>query len=277
MKKTFFSVHPCFPLVLAVGLFTETLGKMLMVYLCLFIHELGHIAAAKSFGINPSYIKLMPFGIGVRFKTSKISNKKNIVIALSGPLISILSALLFKNEFLKMSNLCLGIFNLLPVKTLDGGSIFFAVYSKLFGSIKAYNTLKRLSSAFSVLFLCTGAYVLYATRFNVSLVLVASFLMYHIVCDGGYGRVSAAISALDYKRKTTSDGVFDIKSIAIAEDTPFRRILKHIPEGRLCRILILDHNMKLITAVSEQTAVDIMTKYGAGITYRQLGENINEA
>ncbi len=267
MKLPKIGIHPAFFPIILVGFFTETLFRLLAVYLCLLIHEAGHIAAARSYGIKLSYIKIMPFGIAMRFKTSIKSPKAQLVTAAAGPVASIIAGLLFEDGFFRIANLALGIFNLLPVKTLDGGKIFFLAASTRFGTIRAHNQLKTLSYIASVLMLVFGGYILYESRFNVSLVLVSVFLIYNLATESGYARVSAHVTALDYRAKKLDGGVGGAAFITASRDVPLRRILTRLPSRQMCFINIIDSNGRLVNTISEQTAVEIMLKYGAQASY----------
>ena len=181
----------------------------------------------------------------------------------------------FKNEFLKMSNLALGIFNLLPAKTLDGGKIFYITASRFLGSIKGYNILKSLTLTTSVMLFALGAYALYATGFNISIVMVAVFLIYSLVSGDDYGRLSAHCTALDYRKKRSDRGIYGVKHIAVSQDMPLRRVLSHLPSKQICFINILDTNNRLVCTISEQTAVDMMLKYGAGASFASAQKEKN--
>ena len=271
MKKIFLSVHPAFLLLILIGYFTKTLFPMLLVYLSLVIHELGHIAVGCGFGARVSYIKIMPFGIAMRFSgESGLSPEKRFLVAFSGPVFSIVTGALFGKSFLGGANLALGIFNLLPVMTLDGGKMFFIAVSAFAGSIRGYNITKAVSKIVAILLLLLGIAVLWATKFNVSCVLVAAFLIYRLASDCGYGRLSAVRSVLDYKLKKSDGGVFKTKTVSVSMYAPLRRILKHIPERGILLINILDENQHLVTSVSEKDAVDMMFKYGAGVSYSDI-------
>lgn len=271
MKKPFLSVHPTFLLLILIGYFTKTLFSMLLVYLSLVIHELGHITVAYGFGARVSYIKIMPFGIAMHLSgENKLDAKKKLIISFAGPLFSIVTGVLFGKSFLGAANLALGIFNLLPILTLDGGRMFYILISSGLGSIRGYNITKTVSKILAVLMLLLGAAVLYLTRLNISCVLVSVFLIYRLATDCGYSHISAVCSVLDYKDKKTDFGIYKTKTISVSKHTPLRRILKFIPENGICVIHILDDNQHLITSISEKDAVDMMIKYGAEVSYSDI-------
>lgn len=267
MKKFKIAFHPAvFPIIL-IGFFTGTLFRMLTVYLCLLIHESGHAAAAMGLKTKVAYIKIMPFGISMRLYDKNQTPKKQLIISLAGPTVSIIAGVFSPNEFLRITNLTLGIFNLLPVKTLDGGRIFYILMSGFFGSITAYRFLKLVSVSVATLLLFLGAYAFYITGYNISIALVSVFLIYSLVSGDEYSRYFAHRNALDYKGKKSSKGIFKTKTIAISQYTPLRRILSEVSSGRLCIINIIDDNKRIIDTITEQEAVDIMLKYGAGASF----------
>ena len=203
-------IHPAFWLLVMVGFFTETLFRMLSVYLCLVIHEAGHGILAYSFKAKISYIKIMPFGIAMRISGLKPDNRKTLIISLAGPIFSIIAGLLFQNDFLRSANIALGIFNLLPVKNLDGGKIFSIMLSRFFGSIRAFGILRATSAVISVLLFVAGGYAAYISGFNISLILVSVFLIYSLVSGNEYNKVSAHLTAMDYRKKPSRHGIYNL-------------------------------------------------------------------
>lgn len=266
-------IHPAFWLVLMVGFFTETMFRMLGVYLCLIIHEAGHGFVAHSLKAKISYIRIMPFGIAMRI-SGKLSNRKSLIISLAGPIFSIIAGLLFENKFLRYSNLALGIFNLLPVKGLDGGKIFDIILTKAAGSIRSCQIIKVTSAVISALLFVLGGYAAFITGFNISLILVSVFLIYSLISGNDYNRISAHLTAVDYRKTKSRHGIYPVKHIAIPENMPLRRILPELSPGKLCIINILDDKHRIVSTVSEQSAVDIMLTHGANASFAsaQKGE-----
>lgn len=94
------------------------------------LHELGHLSAVWILGYRVRRIDLLPMGALIVLPEG-IPHEKEWKIAISGPLVSLLlaavSAILFAvNPNLPMLysvviNLVLALFNLLPIRLLDGG------------------------------------------------------------------------------------------------------------------------------------------------------------
>lgn len=122
----------------AAGYFLE----LLTLFGIVLIHELGHMAAAKSFGWRIRSVQLLPFGGVVESEESgTVPAREEIIVALAGPaqhVWMIAMAPLFvhmglwdavwANYFIE-GNLMIGLFNLLPIPPLDGGRILQALVS----------------------------------------------------------------------------------------------------------------------------------------------------
>ncbi len=100
------------------------------------IHELGHICAAKILKITLTEFDFGLLGARLKISGGFYSYKQEMALAFGGPLFNFLSAALllslkamlsishFALETFILSSLALGILNLLPIHTFDGGRIF---------------------------------------------------------------------------------------------------------------------------------------------------------
>lgn len=107
-----------------------------LVVLVLFIHEMGHLIAMKSFGYQDVGMFFIPFlGAVVTGRKEEMSQLQRIIIVLAGPLPGIIigSAFLFgfATGMLPPAFLLFGIvfvalnvLNLIPIDPLDGGKLF---------------------------------------------------------------------------------------------------------------------------------------------------------
>ncbi len=131
------------------------LGFVFAVFACVFLHELGHALAARSFGRKTLDITLLPIGGVARIEGGQIDPWPDGWIAAAGPAVNFLIAFLlwagvsiaavFRMDFawgdfpwidfkqlpewtwakqLLVANLLLAFFNLIPAFPLDGGRIF---------------------------------------------------------------------------------------------------------------------------------------------------------
>ena len=158
-----------------------------------FIHEIGHLIAIY---LTKGKIKQVTFGLInvdiVKEDYTLNSNIKNeLLIFSSGPLINFIIALIFgflnttnNSELYKLisyQNIFLGIVNLLPINSLDGGKILESILSRKL----EYNLSERILSITSFIFLvplCTlGILVLIKSKYNFSLLILGCYLISYIL------------------------------------------------------------------------------------------------
>ena len=172
---------------------------VLAVMICVLLHEMGHLLAARKFGIKTTKMVLLPVGgISSVDKTTE-SPKKELLITLAGPLVNIIIAGIlffaipvsdymgynfleyftllnefsFKNFlfFLFIVNITLAVFNLIPAFPLDGGRILRAVLDFKFSRVTATRIATTISHAIAIFLLLTGL------LFNPILLFLSLFLL----------------------------------------------------------------------------------------------------
>ncbi len=126
-----------------------SLALIVLFFVCVVMHELGHSLTARRFGVKVPRILLMPIGGMAEFDHIPQQPRAEFLITAAGPLVNfVIAALLYalfgvpkgwpalNTEFpdtwlglaqvLLSWNVTMGCFNLLPVFPMDGGRIFRA-------------------------------------------------------------------------------------------------------------------------------------------------------
>src|SRR6267142_95338 len=122
---------------------------VVLLFLCVVLHELGHALTARSFGIRTPDITLLPIGGIARLERIPEEPKQELLIAIAGPLVNVAIAavlIFFLNAQgtfsdledlntprvamlakLASVNIFLVVFNLIPAFPMDGGRILRAL------------------------------------------------------------------------------------------------------------------------------------------------------
>ncbi len=121
-----------------------------------FLHEMGHIAAAKLCNIPLKELKLDIFGASITPESSFCSYKQEILLAAAGPAVNLLLCAALLPFYASSVELCrsffvaslfLGGLNLLPIESFDGGRVLYCVLALIF----APSTARRVCACASFL------------------------------------------------------------------------------------------------------------------------------
>jgi len=139
------------------GLFWS-LGLIVLFFVCVILHELGHSLTARRFGVRVPRILLLPIGGMAEFDRIPRKPSEELLITVAGPAVNfVLAGILLpfvwrtvfsesENESQSLAllggqlcaaNLGMGIFNLLPVFPMDGGRIFRALLALKLSYLRA--------------------------------------------------------------------------------------------------------------------------------------------
>lgn len=192
---------------------------ILLLFVCVVLHEFGHAIMAKYFGVNVPHITLLPIGGVAQLERMPRKPMQEFLIAIAGPAVNFaLAAVLLPAALLVVSmsigtgsmwalisalmrtaqsmsvggllltlagtNLLLGIFNLLPAFPMDGGRILRALLALRLRYVPATRIAVLIGRGMAILFAIWGI-----SGGGIFLLLVAFF-----VYVGGRGELEAVQS-----------------------------------------------------------------------------------
>lgn len=137
---------------------TQGLAFILLLFLCVLLHEFGHVFAARRYGVQTPDITLLPIGGVARLARIPEHPTQELVIALAGPAVNVviaaiiiagLGGLMPFNAYqvqnpgtglfsrLAWVNIFLVLFNAIPAFPMDGGRVLRALLAYRLGHARA--------------------------------------------------------------------------------------------------------------------------------------------
>ena len=160
---------------------------VILVFVCVLLHELSHSLVAKRFAVLTRDITLYPFG-GIASIVSQPTPKAELFIALAGPISNIIIAAgLFSwvnqsalenqqvdamtmIDRLFVTNVALALFNLLPALPMDGGRVLRAVLH-LMNVKRVTRIAARISQGLCLILAATALYIEQPMLFVISFII----------------------------------------------------------------------------------------------------------
>ncbi|MEJ2431793.1 MAG: site-2 protease family protein [Pseudolabrys sp.] len=137
----------------------DTLAFVVLLFLCVLLHEFGHIFTARAFGVTTPYVTLLPIGGVAQLERIPEEPYEEFLIAIAGPLVNVVitivlvflagaslnpgdAALIGSTKVsmidrLAIVNLFLALFNLIPAFPMDGGRVLRAALATKWGYVRA--------------------------------------------------------------------------------------------------------------------------------------------
>ncbi len=232
------------------------LGLAVALFLAVLVHELAHSLYALARGGQVSDITLLMIGGVSRITRMPEGHKQEAVMALAGPVTSIVlgglflgaSALLggsrsfnliFAFYYLGVLNIFLGFFNLLPAFPMDGGRILRAVLTGKLGRVRATQVAGLFGKGFAVLF---GVLGLFGGNF---VLLIIAFFVYlgaegesrEVLMQSLLARVR--VRELMVARTASVDAADSLEELALRMRSERRRALPVVEDGRVVGLVTL--------------------------------------
>jgi len=159
-------------------------GFIILLFICVILHELGHALTAKHFHIKTRSITLLPIGGLASMEKMPEKPIQEMWVAIAGPLVNFIIALgfyfylHFRQELPSLSdlqnlqtlsgdtlilnlffaNIVLGIFNLIPAFPMDGGRVLRAILAMSSDKVKATTIAASIGKILAVIFIFFGIF-----------------------------------------------------------------------------------------------------------------------
>lgn len=188
---------------IAIFIITKQIEIYSLLMLFAIFHELAHMIAGIILGFKPNTIEIMPFGLSISFegkvdnynkkiKKASILILKKMIIAISGPLINFIFAIVFlifpihlskiEPQTIVYANMLIGIFNLIPIYPLDGARVLKYILHIIYGKEDASYYIDKISYiTVIVLTAVSGIAILYLK--NIAIVIILSYLWYLVIYE----------------------------------------------------------------------------------------------
>jgi Zn-dependent protease len=148
----------------------DSLVFIILIFVCVVLHEFGHILVARRYGIQAPEITLLPIGGVASLQALPQKPSQEFAIAIAGPAVNFVIAivlLLLVGQFnsadlarlddlqvsltarLADANLFLAIFNLIPAFPMDGGRVLRALLAMKLGRPRATRIAASVGQAFA--------------------------------------------------------------------------------------------------------------------------------
>ena len=273
-----FHLNPLFLLLMAAAAWTGRLTEALTVFGVVLLHELGHVVAARGFGVRVTAVELWPFGGVARMEgLLEADPRVEAGIALAGPLTNLvlmgLGAVAWRYQlfdpawaqlFVGANGLVAG-FNLLPALPLDGGRLYRAHRSRRIGYRRATYQAVRLGRWLGGLLALAGGAGVYLGPVAVTVPVLGAFVFW------AAGREAAAaayvfMAALARKRQELATaGCLGAETLVARADTPVKQVVERFVPQRYHVVWVVDGAGQVRGVASEAQILDCLFDRGADV------------
>lgn len=248
-------------------------GEILISVVSVLFHEVMHYLAARALGFSGFDAEITITGAKLKLESIEDADPaQDILISLSGPLSNIIAAVIFYGLYFELhssilyiaaaTNLCLGVFNLIPAFPLDGSRVlraallFKAIYKR--ANIIMLGISMFIGILMIFLYLCLELH----GKNNFSLGVAGIFII--ISCIKERERISYIIMGDIIKKRVNfiQRGFIQNHSTSVYFKLDLVSTLALVEKNRYNIFMILDEEMKVMDIIYEDEIIDALKKFG---------------
>lgn len=269
-----------------IGAALGSMGFIAAIFFCVLLHEFGHVAAARRYGIRTPDITLLPIGGVARLERMPRNPLQEFVVALCGPLVNVAIALfliLFMGaapslnldfdplngslaQRLMQWNLLMVAFNMIPAFPMDGGRVLRAALAMAMD----YGQATRIAAAVGQGIAAMGFFVaLFA--FHPILLLIALFIYMSA------GQEAAMVGEEEATRGLSVSDALVTDFHALRDDACLGDAVAVLLKGSQHDFPVLDVAGKLAGMLTRTALIGALAQHGTGHPVREVIEPAGEA
>jgi len=262
------------------GLFfvAGVLGKGLIAFTVVLLHELAHVTVARRLGVHVSDVELLPFG-GVSHMGSEVvfNPAREICVAAAGPATNLLLlglGIAMKNyglwdddlgSFFIQCNLMVFAFNLLPALPLDGGRVFRAWLARRAGFRLATYRAAWWGQFWGAAVVFGGAAGLAAGVSGLDVIITGVFLFYAATREKSMAPYHFIRHLAQKKEELAAAGILPGQPLVSLDTVRLGEVIRAFVPQRFHMVLLLDRHWQYRGVISEVQIVDALLNHGVDV------------
>jgi Zn-dependent protease/CBS domain-containing protein len=259
----------------------DSVGFIASIFLCVLLHEFGHVAAARRYGIRTPDITLLPIGGLARLERMPRNPREEFVVALCGPLVNVVIALLLfaflhaaptlnlefdplKGSFaerLLQWNLLMVAFNMIPAFPMDGGRVLRALLAMKLD----YGQATRVAASIGQGLAALGFFIAFFA-FHPILLLIALFIYMSAGQEAAMVGEEEAIRGLTVAQAMVTD------FHALPDSACLGDAVEVLLKGSQHDFPVLDSSGRLAGLLTRTALIGALAKHGKGHPVRDVIE-----
>lgn len=255
----------------------------LSAFFALMLHEISHAVMARRLGYSVTSLEIQPFGFIAKTENAPSSPAEAAAIYLSGPLVSLTTALLSAGLMyitgkalpalrqFAVFNLILGIVNLIPVLPLDGGRLFVSFFSKSSSAKKTIKLFSALGIGFGIVGIIFGIFVFIRGSRNFTLIITGFFIA---LAAAGELKNTVFINTKNklhrLSRLRRGQTALRVYAAAVKSQSSVREALSALPSAGYNIVLMTDRNGKVCGMLDEAEITEALAGGKADVSLDEI-------